>query len=69
MERAEDGTEFLGRRNQKDSALRMTPVTLVLTWSLLSIWTVTSVQIDEGKSNPTPAERNIKMHYFIITWI
>ncbi|XP_067223004.1 pancreatic secretory granule membrane major glycoprotein GP2 [Chanodichthys erythropterus] len=47
VEKAEDGTEFPGRRNQKDSALRMTPVTLVLTWSLLSIWTVTSVQIDE----------------------
>lgn len=66
VERAEDGTKFQGRRSQKESASRMTPVTLALTWSLLSIWTVTSaVQFQEkGKSSQTPALRNIQMQFY-----
>lgn len=57
VERAEDGTKFQERRSQKESASRMTPVTLALTFSLLSMWTLTSaVQFEEkGKSSQTPA--------------
>ncbi|XP_016119351.1 E3 ubiquitin-protein ligase SHPRH-like [Sinocyclocheilus grahami] len=47
-------TELNFRREEARKALRMTPATLALTWSLLSIWTVTSaVQIEEEELNET----------------